>query len=260
MKRDCRVFKKQQADQNDKTEDKRYAVVAKGQNHAKNTWMLDSGASFNMSHHISWFKDYEPLKYKIPIVVSNDDVLYAIGRGNINLLSSVGNKRIPIELKSVYHVPGISDNLLSLGEIDGKGFEVVAKGGHVRMIAPDGNVIISGTKNGSDLYRLGLSVQMKANIAKSSRTLEEWHKALGHPGVEAVRNLDRKKCTENFKVIEQSKEDFSCADCQYGKGHRCSHPESTRQKADGPLKMVHGDIVGPVSPCSLWVGPITSCS
>lgn len=94
------------------------------------------------------------------------------------------------------------------------------------------------------MYRLHIEVAMRANIARSERTLDEWHRALGHPDINQLKNVYKRNCAENFKIIAQPR-DNECGSCPAGKAHHVHHPSSGRVRATEILYRVHADLVGP---------------
>jgi len=261
-KRDCRLLKKEK-DQGKKDQgksqdketvpsDKKYAVVAKAA-HARasgQSWLIDSGASYHMTSKREWIINYKAYGNKIPILVGNSDYLYALGAGTIAATSIVDGEKISVELKNVQYVPGISDNLFSQGAADSNGISVVTKNGKIRLLAGEKTIMI-GNRGESNLYWLNLQVEMRANVARAERTLEEWHKALGHPDINAIKNMEKLGCTEGFKIVANPSNHERCGECQQGKGHKVPHPESGRERSSEVLHRVHVDLVGAIDPPSL---------
>mgnify|MGYP000992362219 CR=1 FL=1 len=263
MKRDCKQLKREEGDKESdsekrKTRDKdpqalsgeKYAVVASAGKGDETSWLIDSGASFHMTGHSGWFRTYKPQTHKIPIRVGNNEYLYAIGSGTVEVVSTVGKEKITILLKDCFYVPGISDNLFSQGAADSKGIKSVSNGGKMHLI--HGNKTIMVGERGSDnLYRLKLETPARAFVARSERTLEEWHRVLGHPDINQVKNLARNCDTIGFKIVETAKDPRQCSECTSGKMCHVPHPESGRVRSTSVLHRVHVDLVGAITPPSL---------
>lgn len=253
LKKDCRSLKREEkANNRTKSDvDKKYAVMANTASEAKLTWLLDSGASFHMTGQRQWIQNYSQHSEKIPIRVGNNEYVYALGSGTVEALSTVNGQKFPVTMKDVQYVPGISDNLFSQGAADDKGIKVIAKRGRIQLIS-DETVIITGNKGHGNLYRLNLTVPMQANVARAERSLEEWHRVLGHPDVNEIKNLEKKGCTVGFKIVsEETNSGQRCGECQHGKCHHASHPGSRRERAKDVLERVHVDLVGALDPPSL---------
>lgn len=258
FKKNCRKFKKDREvskveDQQENTTDgglKKYGCIAKTACLERPVFFCDSGASFHMSGELKYFNNYVPHKEKIVIQVGNNECVYSHGKGSIDVISDVDGEKIPVTLYDVEYVPGISDNLFSLGAADKRGHVIVVNKGRLRIIA-DGKTIVQGRLGANNMYMLDFTVKFKANIAKAERSLEEWHRAAGHPGVDVIKNMASKDCASQFKFIQRDTVHQQCGDCQAGKSHRSSHPASGRERSTEVLHRVHADLVGPIDPPTL---------
>ena len=74
----------------------------------ENIWIIDSGN--HMTPHSSYFSSYNALSYNQHIIVANGSNTPITGRGSIHLQPS-------FPLKNVFHVPNLSNNLLSIHKI-----------------------------------------------------------------------------------------------------------------------------------------------
>lgn len=202
-----------------------------------------------MTMHRGWLKDYKPFEEDTAIKFGNNECLYAKGCGTIEADSIVNGKMFKVTLTNVQYVPEISDNLFSMGVADEKGIVFNVQNGKVNLLL-DNEIIVTGQKEEANLYRLNFKITEKhAKFSRAERTLEDWHRALGHPDVAQVKKLSN--CVSGFKIVEKTKERNDCGECQRGKGHRCTHPVSGRPRATEVLERVHTDLVGPISPSSI---------
>lgn len=261
-KRDCRQRKRDEQDSEKKEVNTRFNNPSRGRaltarllsaealsQADSQSWCLDTGASRHMTMNRHWLDNYKDFKEPVPVRVGNKEVIYGIGSGTIDAISYVGKQQIEVTLYDVMLVPDLSDNLFSAGVADERGLTYRAGRGIIEFM--DGNeVILRGVKQGSNLYKLGLKVTEYAKVSKSERSLEEWHEALGHPDIRQVQTMAKNSSVEGFKIVERPRLQ-GCGDCQLGKGHRCSHPDSHRDRATDILERVHVDLVGPIEPPSV---------
>lgn len=243
IKSECRTLKREQENSEDK---KKFVIVAMASNTSRDRWCYDSGASFHMTSHREWFTDYRQLDEPISIEVGNKEYIDAVGVGSIDFVSIVDGVKLDVTVTEVHYVPEICSNLFSLGVADSKQIVAVAKNGKLDLIK-EGTTIIQSTKRGSNMYILDIHVPGRANIARAERPLEEWHRVLGHPDINEIKNLDSKGCADGFKIAERSGNE-RCAGCASGKAHQASHPNSDRERSLVPLHRVHTDLVGPIQP------------
>lgn len=215
----------------------------------KESWFMDSGASRHMTMNRHWLRDYKEYQKDVPVRVGNKDLIYGKGTGKVDAISFIGKKQIKVTIHDVMYVPDISDNLFSAGQADERG--LTHKGSKGKITFLDGNkVVATGQKVHGNLYRMNLKVPMRANIAKKERTLEEWHEIIGHTSFEKLKEMENKGSVDGFKIVSTSKGD-GCGSCQLGKGHKASHGDSGRIRADEVLHRVHMDLVGPITPPSI---------
>lgn len=111
-----------------------------------------------------------------------------------------------------------------------------------------GNRIASGTmcpKVG--LYKLDAEVVPGAALVVSTRrTLQEWHKTLGHADLKAVEAMAKRNLVDGMVLI-----DGSCTDCPRGKGTRAPHTTLTSTDPGQVGDQVVADLIGPMPTESL---------
>jgi hypothetical protein len=89
-------------------------VVANVSTNVDNVWYVDSGASNHMTYHGEWFKDVKNLE-KPGYVETGDDTAHPIAHiGNVPLAMRDGKIKY---LSDVLHVPNITKNLVSIGQM-----------------------------------------------------------------------------------------------------------------------------------------------
>lgn len=128
------------------------------------------------------------------------------------------NDGYPIRLSNVQFVPNISDNLFSIGSADDAGVSVEFTQGAVCVRYTDRIIIATGSKAKAKLYKLNIKVPMQANICQASRSLEEWHRVLGHPDKHQVQVIVRNEAATGIKIVQQEQSD-QCGQCQRTQSH-----------------------------------------
>lgn len=84
------------------------------------SWFLDSECSNHMTGNTDLF-DYLDNSIKLEVKLGNNDTMEVIGKGAINMMTNIGKGTIP----DVYYVPGLKQNLISVGQLVQKGYKVV---------------------------------------------------------------------------------------------------------------------------------------
>lgn len=137
IERDCRKKKRDQAgSSNVEDGEKKYATVAKAllSKTIKGRFYFDSGASYHMTNDREWLDDYKTHERPIEIIVGNNEFVYAMSSGSINVISIVDGEKVNVTLMDVQYVPAICDNLFSQGATDRKGHSIVTKGGKLSIV------------------------------------------------------------------------------------------------------------------------------
>ena len=81
------------------------------------SWIVNSGASFHVTPHGSFFSSYQSGDFGT-VQMGNQDMSRIVRIGNITLTTSTGCKLV---LKDVRHVPAMRLNLISAGKLDDAG-------------------------------------------------------------------------------------------------------------------------------------------
>jgi hypothetical protein len=86
-----------------------------------NVLYVDSGASNHMTSHGGWFTNTKDLK-TLGFVETSDDITYLITQiGKVSLSMQDGQTKY---FKDVLHVPTITKNLVSIGQMAEQGLQV----------------------------------------------------------------------------------------------------------------------------------------
>ena len=93
----------------------------------KDDWWIDSGASQHMTPVKKGMYGYTQFKKPIEVKLADDTVIFAYGKGELQLVLYDGKDKVNATLKDVLYVPKIQKNLLSLPSIADKDVEVQFK-------------------------------------------------------------------------------------------------------------------------------------
>ena len=171
----------------------------------------------------------------------SNDLAIARGDAKFTLRDTHGNTADVI-LKGALLAPKFPTSLFSVRAATDAGAEVVfikgaaeliAKGTHFRLIRQ------------GQLYFLPTSDITSAHI---TRTLNDWHRTLGHMNYDDILCLQ--SATEGMRVTQRQQE-RTCTICMQNKLTRTPKGyHDTPPRADKPLRRVHTDICGPTEPQS----------
>lgn len=241
------------SDQGEKMDQPRlyHRMAIMGKLNDERGFYIDSGCSAHFTGQLDWLQGYKPLLEKYPIQVGNGEYLYAVGIGHIDCVAPVGKKEVKLRLNKVHYVPGLSENLFSVGAAMAAGVHITFSDD--KALVMDGKETLAvGHKAVGNLYRLDIRVPMKANIVRTERTCDEWHSVFGHADTKVIKDMASNGCVQGMKIVEAPrKPEEGCGDCQAGRGKCASHPSSTRERATEVLERIHMDLVGPINPPSV---------
>ena len=184
------------------------------------SWLLDSGASEHMCDKREWFVTYENVN-NYPIRIGDGRILYAIGKGNINILAFTGSKWEENFLANVLHVTGLKYNLFSMGTALKKNMNFESNNTECTFYR-NNEIILIGSKNPEEtIFTMKIEVESinkllytEKNVIKDNMQL--WHERLAHQSFTHVKH-----CLENNGI--DVKDDVArslCDACALGKMHR----------------------------------------
>ena len=201
-------------------------------------WILDSGASRHCSFNQNLFINYRLLKEDYFVRVASGQVLRVLGIGNINLALPNGGV---LNIKGVWHVPDLKENVLSIFRLAIVGFSVTFFFDKARVYDMDSKCLFTIRARGG-IYSLftGSCVDAVFAVRFSEKTSKAmlWHLRLGHLNIDQLRIILNRmgiKCPASLE----------CVTCLKGKIASKPHNRST-ERSTQVLELIHSDICGPV--------------
>ncbi|KAL0539908.1 hypothetical protein IC582_024129 [Cucumis melo] len=203
------------------------------------SWLLDSACCNHMTSDISLLSSHIPVQ-SLPPIHSAD--------GNSMSISHIGTVNTPtIKLSNTYHVPNLTFNLASVGQLCDLGLTIIfSSHGCQVQDSQTGQVIGTGRKVGRlfELTSLQHSPVFPAISAPvTDNTLFQWHLRLGHASSNKLRSLTSTGLLNNVSQFNT----FDCLHCKMAKQPALSFPKSA-SLCDKPFGLIHSDIWGP-APC-----------
>lgn len=212
-------------------------------------WYHDSGASSHTCNQRNWFSKYEQLSEPKEITLADGEIMKAVGKGEVEILSYNGTDWKQKTLKNVLFSPKSFANLFSSTSAMDNGHEFWSNNSTCKLLDNGKTVAVGVRENG--LFRMMFKViqpsqtdKSFANIAVNREPLRIWHERLGHQHLAHVRKF----LSDNS--IEFIDEKFDCDGCAYGKQHRLSF-KLREEKSTACGQIIHSDLVGPLEVDSL---------
>ncbi|MCO5554908.1 hypothetical protein L7F22_008446 [Adiantum nelumboides] len=214
---------------------------------AGDVWYVNLGDSNHMTYDKNWFHEmHEP--QRIGYVEIGDDSTHPIEHvGKVSLCMPDGQKK---HMTDVLHVPTITKNLVSVGQMVEQGLQVKFNkhGCFVEDFQAGCKLVAKGKRIGR-MFTLDVNMPTKdaALFTQGSLVITDldiWHKLIGHANVQRLKSMQSKGIVTGlprFVVSDMQKE---CGACQFGKQARHSFPQD-RNVSSKVLDVIHTDVWGP---------------
>jgi len=219
-------------------------------------WWIDTGAEDHVCYDKNLFDEQSYRKVTgNSIVTANNEAVPIVGKGSIIIDILLKDQSTKIRLNDVYHCPGLHYNLMSVGQVEAKGYTCSIKNGKFRFMNTEGAVALTGSRNDGGAYFVDTPTNPpNSRVTLASKTngpakasWRQWHKRLAHLNMADVKRLANMSTgidvdSANSLENEESPESV-CGACAIGKQHRTpSRKPHTRATKIGEL--VHTDLAG----------------
>ena len=232
-----------------------FADVASTSVLSKSDWVVDSGATNNMTFCKSKLADYEAFPEPRAVTLGDGRELLAEGQGTavLQVIATTGED-IDLSISKVWYVPGLAMNLLSVKKFTQRHAIVKFEDDHCSLDCK-GHVITADMRN--HLYVLSESIPPSASAAAVANASDDkgdlWHRRFGHLSFSGLEKLVAKDLVTGVDVdVKGFKRADTplCEPCVMAKHHRDPFPDSTTVITE-KLELVHMDVCGPLPVQSL---------
>jgi hypothetical protein len=103
--------------------EKMLVATLSANDHTTYDWIVDSGATQQMTFEQEWFTTYERISPR-KVFMGDDIVLDAIGKGKIKATMQVKGELSHATITQVLHVPKMKNNFISVSKLISEGFKV----------------------------------------------------------------------------------------------------------------------------------------
>ena len=158
---------------------------------AKESWILDSGASKHMTSRREWFQELHECNSGL-VALGDGKMCQVEGRGTIKIKRHNGQEWLEGTLEDVLYVPSLNKNLFSVGACVEKGYGLNFEDHYVK-IHKEGKVAALATKQENNLYIMTFQAIKKEEANNATVVnLKLWHERLGHIGLNQLLEISRK--------------------------------------------------------------------
>ena len=224
----------------------------------KDSWFLDSGASYHMVSDARWISKGTEKKIKpVKIKLGDGTILHGRETGDVNISFQTDYGEYPITVQDVLVVQGITANLLSVGAIEAKGHSVIFKNGKcIVRNGVTGRDMLKIRKIGTTYSVTGVKrneINRSTSVAYSSLNSPTadywlWHARLGHIGRESLNKIAKCQILNGLPPRLVDKDDSKvCSGCAEGRMTRSPYKSLKKMYSKDSLELIHSDLCGPMS-------------
>lgn len=171
-------------------------------------WFVDSGCSNHMCGDRGMFTILDtPFTHSVKL--GNNHILTVSGKGVVKIIL----KGISYVMSDVYYVPELKNNLLSVGQLQEKGLDVLFKGDRktCSIFHPTKGKIAESVMSANRMFILlseanGKAIEERCLQIDTYDKAELWHHLYGHLSHKGLSSLyTRKKLSQDYPILEKEK-------------------------------------------------------
>ena len=221
------------------------ACHGKEETHKKFLWYLDTGCNNHMSGEKSVFSELDEA-FRDVVKFGDGSIVSVMGKGKVAIQT---NRNSIQTISNILFVPDLRTNLLSVGQLQEKGYGISIKNGVCRIEDEKLGLIVQVNMTANRMFPLYLHDTIHSCL--STRLGEKewlWHFRYGHLSFGGLKTLQQKNMVTGLPQITAPTK--VCEECVVSKQHRNQFPQGKSWRAKAVLELVHSDICGPITPCS----------
>jgi hypothetical protein len=162
-------------------------------------WYLDSGCSNHMIGTKEWMHDFDE-SFKESVKLGNDSKMAVMGKGNVKL-SIAGSVYV---ITDVYYIPGLSSNLLSVGQLQQRNLTLIFKNDICQIIHNEKGLILTSQISANRMYMIFAPVILPKYLQVSKvDTTQLWHHRYAHLHINGLKTLSKKQMVKGLPELKE---------------------------------------------------------
>ncbi|XP_048615821.1 uncharacterized protein LOC125588496 [Brassica napus] len=181
-----------------KEEDMLLMAYKKDEPNEVHKWYLDSGASNHMCGNKSMFVELDE-SVKTNVALGDESKMEVKGKGNILIRLKNGDHQF---ISNVYYIPTMKTNILSLGQLLEKGYDIRLKDNSLSLRDKANNLITKVPMSNNRMFVLNIQNDI-ARCLKMCYKEESWlwHLRFGHFNFGSLELLSNKEMVKGLPCI-----------------------------------------------------------
>ncbi|GKU86234.1 hypothetical protein SLEP1_g783 [Rubroshorea leprosula] len=213
----------------------------------KNVWYLDIGCNNHMCGDKSAFLDLDE-SFQDKVKFGDNSTIAVKGRGKGKITIRAKDNSVQT-IANVLYVPNLKSNLLSLGQLQKKGYEILIKDGVCQVRDSKLGLIAKVKMIGNRLFPLYLqTIDLSCLSTKLKNTAWLWHCQYGHLYFGGLKALQQNKMVNGLPHFDSPLEIYEIY--VVSKQHHDSFPKDRSWRAKRVLDLVYSDLCGSINPTS----------
>ena len=169
------------------------------------------------------------------------------GQGTVLFVCKTGEHRV---VTGVYYIPRLNTQIISLGQFDENGCQVLIEDGILRVRDRERQLLIKVRREPNRMYKLHARVAQPVClvVGTGDDPAWTWHARFGHLNFDSLRRLVKGEMVRGLPLVEHVNQ--LCDACLAGKQRRTPFEKQAKFRAKEQLELVHGDLCGPITPAT----------
>jgi hypothetical protein len=140
-------------------------------------WILDTGATNHMTGERGFFSELDTGVHG-SVRFGDGSMVKIKGRGTVLFKCKTGEHQA---LTGVYHIPRLTANIVSLGQLEGDGYKILMECGSLKIWDAQRRLLAKVERAANNLYTLNLNIGKPVCLAaQGSSAAWRWHARYGH--------------------------------------------------------------------------------
>jgi hypothetical protein len=181
-------------------EEKVFATIGDEEDPGPHRWVLDTGATNHMTGSRAAFADIDT-SITGTVRFGNGSVIHIEGCG-IVLFSLKSDEHHALD--NVNYIPRLTAHIISVGQLDERGFKVQVEDGVMRVHDECRRLLAKVHRSQNRLYVLNTKLAWPVCLAaRTGQDAWRWHARFGHTSFTTLRKMEKDQLVRRMPPLEQ---------------------------------------------------------